>query len=122
MAIDDPHPQPTAPAEDAGDEANPNSGGPLGLSGDLGVSSERTGPAGHDPRGDVTGTVEGTGSKGSSVTRTDGTLDTSPTAWDAVDVSQSDLHPNRPAELDDTGGVLDGPGPDRTVGEPRPGS
>lgn len=114
--------QPT-PDEDAAtpDEANPNSGGPLGLSGDLGVSSERTGPAGPDPRHPGGDTVEGTGSKGSSVTRTDGIVDTTPTEWDAVDVSQSDLHPNRPAELDDTSGVMDEPGPDRTVGEPRPG-
>lgn len=100
--------------------SNPSSTGPAGLAGDMGVSSERTGHAGEDPRGLDTG-IAGTGSKGSAVSRTDGTLDTSPTEWDAVDVSQSDLHPTRDAELDDTSGQMaNTPGPDRTVGEPHP--
>jgi hypothetical protein len=112
-------PGPDAPERFDNRASNPNSGGSAGLSGDMGVSSERTGPADPDPR-DAGAGIAGTGSKGSAVGRTDGGFDTSPTEWDAVDVSQSDVHPNRPAELDDTGGVLDEPGADRTVGEPRP--
>jgi hypothetical protein len=50
-------------------EANPNSGGPRGLEGDMGISSERTGPLGDDPRGDG---IEGTGTKGSALRSTDG--------------------------------------------------
>lgn len=61
--------------------SNPSSTGAAGLSGDMGVSSERTGPQGDDPRGLDTG-IAGTGSKGSAVSRTDGTVDTSPTDED----------------------------------------
>lgn len=113
-------PGPDAPERFENAASNPNSTGPAGLSGGMGVSSERTGPAGEDPRGLDTG-IAGTGSKGGAVSRTDGGFDTSPTEWDAVDVSQPDLHPNRAAELDDTSGQMaDTVGPDRTVGEPRP--
>jgi hypothetical protein len=103
--------------------SNPNSGGPQGLSGDMGISSERTGPAGTDPRGFD---IAGTGSSGGSVTRTDGGFDTSPTEFDAPDVSQRDVNPmpegsetmtgagNDPAGQGDPGNV------DRTVGEPMP--
>jgi hypothetical protein len=113
-------PGPDAPEAFDNAASNPNSTGPAGLSGGMGVSSERTGPAGSDPRSGSP--VEGTGSKGGAVSRTDGGLDTSPTDWDAVDVSQPDVHPDRAAELDDTSGVMDEPqaGVDRTVGEPRP--
>jgi len=96
--------------------SNPNSGGDEGLTGGMGVSSERTGPSGPDPA--RTG-VEGTGSKGSAVSGTDGTFDTSPTEWDAVDVSQRDVQtdprPDGPTAFAD-----DGANVDRTVGEPRP--
>ncbi len=44
--------------------ATPNAAGPAGAAGGMGVSSERTGPAGDDPRG---GGVEGTGSTGTAV-------------------------------------------------------
>lgn len=100
--------------------SNPNSTGGHGLAGDMGVSSERPGPRASEARLGGGG-IEGMGSKGSSVERTDGGLDTAPTAWDAVDVSQSDVHPNRDVDLDDTEGVMDPrAGVDRTVGEPRP--
>jgi hypothetical protein len=103
--------------------SNPNSGGPQGLSGDMGISSERTGPAGDDPRGFD---IAGTGSKGGAVGRTDGGFDTSPTDFDAPDVSQRDVNPmpegsekltgagNDPMGKGDAGDI------DRTVGEPMP--
>lgn len=100
-------------------DSNPNSSGPAGLAGGMGVSSERTGPAADDPAS-AAGGIEGTGSKGGAVYRTDGGLDTSRTSFDAPDVSDSDMYPTRPAELDDTSGVEDQEGVDRTVGEPRP--
>ena len=80
--------QPTAEVQ----ESNPNAAGPLGLSGGMGVSSERTGPLGDDPA--VAG-VQGTGSHGTAAEGTDGVSDT----------SRAD--------------VPDAPGPemDRTVGE-----
>ncbi len=66
-------PPPTALAGRIGDsevgESTPNAGGPAGAAGGMGVSSERTGPAGDDPRG---GGVEGTGSKAGSVAGTVG--------------------------------------------------
>jgi hypothetical protein len=104
--------------------SNPNSGGPAGLAGDMGISSERTGPAGSDPRGFD---IEGTGSVGGSVTRTDGGFDTSPTEWDAVDVSQRDVNPMPEgsetmtgAGSEDTAYAGDDANIDRTVGEPMP--
>ena len=48
-------------------DSNPNSGGPQRLAGDMGVSSERRGA--DLPRD----TVQGTGSRGSATTETDGT-------------------------------------------------
>ncbi len=96
--------------------SNPSSGGDGGLSGDLGISSERTGPDGVEP---PRSGVQGTGSRGTAVGQTDGTFDTSPTEWDAVDVSQKDVQTDpRPdgagAFSDDQANV------DRTVGEPLP--
>jgi len=95
--------------------SNPNSGGDLGLTGDMGISSERTGPDGPDPRGSG---IEGTGSRGGAVAGTDGVGDTRPTEWDAVDVSQGE-DPRETAITDDTGTWQ---GINRTVGEPRPDS
>jgi hypothetical protein len=80
----------------------------------MGVSSERTGPAGPDSR--ETG-ISGTGSKGTAVTQTDGTFDTSPTEFDAVDVSQRDVQTQ---PVDDYSHEDDSQNVDRTVGEPRP--
>ena len=104
-------------------DSTPGSSGDAGASGDMGVSSERTGPEGGDPRGMGSGgaAFTGTGSKGGATSRTDGGIDTSPTTFDAPDVSQSAAYPERDPELDDTRGVFDVPGNvDRTVGEPRP--
>lgn len=102
--------------------SNPSSAGPEGLAGDLGISSERTGPAGDEPRGsDITGT----GSAGGAVGRTDGGVDTSPTPYDAPDVSGSDVNPMPEGSEDMTGAGNDPAGPetgniDRTVGEQHP--
>lgn len=102
--------------------SNPNSAGRAGLSGGMGVSSERTGPAGPDPRGsDLTGT----GSAGGAVNRTDGGNDTSPTSFDAPDVSQRDINPMPAGSEKMTGAGNDPTGEDvgnidRTVGEPMP--
>jgi hypothetical protein len=113
----------TDPDEAENRTSNPNSGGPEGLAGDLGISSERTVP--EDP--DAAFGVEGTGTKGTAQDRSDGQVDTSPGEWDATDVSQPELHPDRPDELDEsTGAPRTGWRPDaeqnvdRTVGEPRP--
>lgn len=59
-------------AAEAGDTANPNSASSAGLEGDLGLSSERTGPA------DETGLsgVEGTGTVGTARASTHGTQPT----------------------------------------------
>ena len=59
-------------------DSNPSGGGPDGLEGDLGISSERTGPA--SETGSATEGIEGTGTVGSSVVSTDGT--TTDTATD----------------------------------------
>lgn len=103
--------------------SNPNSGAPEGLAGDMGISSERTRPT----QAAAGLGIEGTGTKGSASHRTDGQVDTSPGAWDATDVSQPELHPDRADELDEsTGAPKTGWRPDadqnidRTVGEPRP--
>jgi hypothetical protein len=101
--------------------STPNSTGPSGAGGQMGVSSERTGPDGDDPRGmGEPGTVQGTGTTGTSRTRTDGEADVTPGAWDAVDVSQRELaeHERPENELgDDTPA---GGGISRDVDEPRP--
>ena len=104
--------------------SNPNSAGPAGLSGGMGVSSERTGPAGPDHRGFD---ISGTGSAGGAVYRTDGGNDTSPTSFDAPDVSQRDVNPMPEgsesmtgAGNEDTAFAGDDANVDRTVGEPMP--
>jgi hypothetical protein len=120
-------------------DSNPSGAGPHGLEGDLGISSERTGPAGADPADEG---VEGTGSHGTAARGTDGVFDTSRAA---VEPDAPREHPQQPAEGPDEG---DGPdeqrssphdpaegaddpdevsdetsrasGVDRTVGEPKP--
>jgi hypothetical protein len=59
------------PGETPGRAANPNAESEAGLAGDLGVSSERTGP--FDP-----GTIEGTGTVGTARGSTDGEVETHP--------------------------------------------
>jgi hypothetical protein len=55
-------------------ESDPSGNGPQGLTGDMGISSERTGPSGTAPAADG---VQGTGSHGSA---TEGTYGVSNTA------------------------------------------
>jgi hypothetical protein len=55
-------------------ESDPSGNGPQGLTGDLGISSERTGPFGAAP---ATAGVQGTGSHGSAAEGTYGVSDTS---------------------------------------------
>ena len=112
----DPDPEPAEKVHFDPRASNPNSGGDQGLAGDMGVSSERTGPSGSDPA--VAG-VQGTGSKGTAVGQTDGTFDTSPTEWDAVDVSQKDVQTD-PQVDGPSDFAYDDANVDRTVGEPRP--
>jgi hypothetical protein len=126
-------------------ESNPNGAGPQGLQGDMGISSERTGPLGSSPTGDG---IEGTGSHGSAVHATDGVLDTTPGTGSRSTMGTEPgevprEHPDEPAEGADpdedqpeqertsTEEPAEGPtsgapkadsttGVDRTVGEPQP--
>jgi hypothetical protein len=68
-------------------ESTPNSSGPQGAAGGMGVSSEREGPdAASSPGYGITGT----GTTGDARTRTDGAFDSSPQAWDAPDIALGD--------------------------------
>ena len=95
----EPGSQPTADVQ----ESNPNAAGPQGLSGGMGLSSERTGPLGDDPA--VAG-VQGTGSHGTAAEGTDGVSDT----------SRAEVTDAPGPEVDD-GGPSRATGIDRTVGE-----
>lgn len=92
-------------------ESNPNSSGPSRLEGDMGLSSERSGP--------FEG-IEGTGSLASAKESTDGESPTYPDADRA--------HPQAPAEGADDPEARQGSGKaratgvDRTVGEDNPAS
>ncbi len=68
-------------------ESTPNSSGPQGAAGGMGVSSERTGP--DDPDAPDHG-ITGTGTTGDARTRTDGLADSSPHQWDAPDIALGD--------------------------------
>jgi hypothetical protein len=90
-------------------ESNPSSAGPQGLQGDLGISSERTGPLGDSPadRG-----IEGTGSHGTAPHETDGVFETE--RGSIGDVPRE--HPQEPAEGEDPD-ADDAPEPERTSPE-----
>ena len=86
-------------------ESNPNAGGPEGLQGDMGISSERTGPFGGDDPTDEG--IQGTGSHGSSAENTDGTMSTERQhAEDAEDAEDAASPPGS--------GAADGPEMDHT--------
>ena len=68
-------------------ESTPNSSGPQGASGDMGVSSERSGP---DAPGAPGHGITGTGTPGDARTRSDGAFDSSPHQWDAPDIALGD--------------------------------
>ncbi len=96
-------------------ESNPGGAGPRGLEGDLGLSSERTGPLGASP---ARGGVEGTGSRGSAARATDGVVDSTP-GDDPGEVPRE--HPDEPAEGGDPD--VDQPDQERTsTEEPAEGS
>ena len=113
-------------------ESDPNGAGASGLEGDMGISSERTGPQGSSQ---LNQGIEGTGSHGSAAGDTVGVMDSTP-----GDIPRE--HPDEPAEGGDpdeaqpevertsTEEPAEGPddpdhtsastGSDRTVGEPNP--
>jgi hypothetical protein len=103
---------------DSARESNPNASGPEGLRGDMGVSSERTGP---DSESAKRNPEEGTGTKGSAVAETHGTKDTSPAAAGgpgmdddqqrATDEWRDELPPGTEGQGKQSTGI------DRTVGE-----
>jgi hypothetical protein len=112
-------------------DSNPNAAGPHGLEGDMGISSERTGPLGSSPADHG---IEGTGSHGTAPHRTDGVLDTErDTQRDTPDDTPRE-HPQDPAEGPDDDDAPDqertspedpaegagDTGVDRTVGEVQP--
>ncbi len=96
--------------------SNPNGAGPEGTAGEMGVSSERTGPDGDDPRGSG---IEGTGSRSGAVDGTDGVKDVSSEAWDGTDVSQGRVDSDERGQHD-TEDLDTRRNVDRTVGEPHP--
>ena len=113
-------------------DSNPNATGPQRLTGDMGLSSERTGPAGEAPAD--TG-VQGTGTHGSAAHSTDGLSNTSREApADSTDetgrqgdplqegIERAKSRESRPASrrtADDDDGEFS-TGIDRTVGESNP--
>ena len=82
-------------------ESHPSSGGPEALEGDMGLSSERTGPFDG---------IEGTGTVGSAKGSTDGEM---PTARATESLDEQTV-PDKPDETSPATHV------DRTVGEPQP--
>jgi len=94
-------------------ESNPNGSGPEGLEGDLGISSERTGPEGAAP---LDQGIEGTGSHGSAPQSTDGTFETTRgTTRDQSEVPRE--HPQEPSEGSEGPGTETQDAPARTSTE-----
>jgi hypothetical protein len=91
-------------------ESDPNASGPQGLTGDMGLSSERTGPEGSAPA--VSG-VQSTGTHGSAAHGTYGVKDT-----DREEVPDS-VHTDEP-DPERGEGPAAATGIDRTVGESNP--
>lgn len=99
-----------APIETGVGDSNPSADSSAGLEGDMGISSGRTGPeSGSDS---ATTGVEGTGTVGSSLGSTDGTVDTTP--GPVPEEGRPDEQPE-----DDEDNTLS-TGIDRTVGEDNP--
>lgn len=95
-------------------DSTPNSAGPQGAAGDMGVSSERTGPDSGPDNGPDSGSgsgdepghgITGTGTTGDARTRTDGTFDSSPHQWDAPDLALGDAPGDAGAGARTTGGL-----------------
>ena len=87
-------------------ESHPNASGPESLAGDMGISSERTGP--------FEG-IEGTGTLVSSQGRTDGESPVGPDVPDDDEGGDDGVD-----DADDTDDTAAASGVDRTVGEVRP--
>lgn len=99
------------PPETVNRESHANAAGPEGLSGDMGISSERHGP--------FEG-IEGTGSRESTVASTDGESPTVlPRPGDTADAEETPSIEGQPApdKPDETSPAT---GVDRTVGEIQP--
>lgn len=79
-------------------DSNPNAAGRHGLAGEMGVSSERTGPFGGGDTADEG--IQGTGSHGSAAERTEGKMQTNPGGDDTV--RQHTEEPAEGPEMDDT--------------------
>lgn len=99
---------PNDPIETQVEDSNPNAGGPEGLAGDMGISSER--------RGDELTGIQGTGSAGDATTETEGTLTERPVHGPEMDDTQAEAtqewrDEQQPVVEKDDEGV------DRTVGE-----
>lgn len=102
--------------EEDAEAGNPNASSSAGLAGDLGVSSERTGPAdevGTGGLGDLD-TFAGTGTVGSARGRTHGTVPTATPVPDDPEVREA---PGRDPEADLAAHPDDTERPRRTVGE-----
>ena len=102
MSHPDDHQGPAESHETVNRESHPNAGGPTGLAGEMGLSSERRGP--------FEG-IEGTGSQASAQATTDGE---SPT----VRVEHAEVE--AAADLDKPDETSPVTGMDRTVGEVQP--
>lgn len=102
--------------ESDAEAGNPNASTSAGLAGDMGVSSERTGPAdevGTGGLGDL-GSFSGTGTVGSAQGRTHGSTPTNVPVADEAEVREA---PGRDPEADLAADDDDTARPKRTVGE-----
>ena len=105
---EEPHQQPETDVR----ESDPNASGPQGLTGDMGLSSERTGPGGSAP---ADSGVQSTGTHGSAA---EGTYGVSNTGSDEdLAAAEDALTPDDPQRGD---GPARATGIDRTVGEANP--
>jgi hypothetical protein len=80
-------------------DSNPNAAGREGLRGDMGISSERTGPQGDNP---ADSGVQGTGSHGTAAADTDGVSNTSRASHDEPGGPGGSAPGNQGPEMDET--------------------
>lgn len=93
-------------------ESNPNAASSAGLEGDMGLSSERTGPADETGHATEMEGIEGTGTVGSALTSTDGTKTTTrDPGGEQLTAPGQEPDDREPAPGDDEGEIR------RTVGE-----
>jgi hypothetical protein len=110
--------EPDQPVDTDVHDSDPNAGGPARLEGGMGISSERTGPAGGSEPADSG--VQGTGTHGSAADSTDGTASTSRATGSGPEMDDTQQEATQ-AWRDDQPAVSEDPeaegGIDRTVGE-----